>query len=450
MRPSFVGYGSAADGDEARAELWIPLWSAPTGLRELQLLFNEGRAKVGRKTARDAIDFARAISSRGVVRGIDEFIRYGFQVRNGLSYFAIPLGRFQPKLNPKVDRLVELDFWLAFFQSAASDAKAPASVRRVHRVLQTALFEFSLGKRGLLDVLIALGEVEAVLNRSLKFIEEKSIPPLPSLKSTWVKDCDDSSVEFRLALALASRGLRQRLVQVRQDKEKHGKLVWVKERDGKTTWHNGSLIDNLIDLLQREDLEREQKEKQQAQSSDSEDEDELVAKSNDDKSTKSQDKNLVTVALDDIVRWIWGEVDDARVEAIARGLSLVKMYRRCLKKSDSLPVPAAYTLVKVTHHRALKKELLHRVLKKNFSKDVSLPRVPALLNQLASGDCLSATELATRRLHASGFNPAIERGIYESPEKTRRIAASLVFPISEWDVVCLLNQICEFEQEEDR
>jgi CRISPR-associated protein Csx17 len=47
VRSSGVGYGSAAQTDEitSRAEIWVPIWSRPTGVREIKALMSEGRAR---------------------------------------------------------------------------------------------------------------------------------------------------------------------------------------------------------------------------------------------------------------------------------------------------------------------------------------------------------------------------------------------------------------------
>jgi CRISPR-associated protein Csx17 len=448
VRPSSIGYGSATDGDDARAELWIPLWTAPTGLKELQSVFNEGKTKVRGKTARDGIDFARAISSQGVQRGIDEFIRYSFQVRNGLSYFAIPLGRFKPKLKSQVDRLTELDWWLNKFRQAADDAKAPGTIKQAKRILETTLFEFSLGKKQLLDVLIVLGEVEATLSNSQKFVKDKFLPPLQLLNSSWIDDCDDKSIEFRLALALASRNLRPRLGNVRC---KDGKWQWAENDDGVTTWQVGSLTNNLINWLQREEIETQQ---QTIES--------YV------QFAKIGSWRFRFARSDEVSKWIWGKVDDSRIEKIARGLSLVNIPRKSkfLQKNQTpkldttqvkiinqnfpSPIPVAFAIVKITHHRILNPKILKKVFPNSqFTQDELLPRVPAMLRKLAVGDCTPAVNLALQRLRASGLNPAITEGIiYESPEITQRIAAALAFPLSDWDISRLLKQIRKIDEQE--
>jgi len=57
-----IGYGSATASEEttdgSRAELWLPLWGTATSLGELRQLFAEGRAQLGRRQARNAVEFA--------------------------------------------------------------------------------------------------------------------------------------------------------------------------------------------------------------------------------------------------------------------------------------------------------------------------------------------------------------------------------------------------------
>ncbi|MFX9938975.1 hypothetical protein ABTP77_21710, partial [Acinetobacter baumannii] len=72
-------------------EIWLPLWSSPCSLAELSALFSEGRATLKRRVAKDGLDFARAVARLGVDRGITQFQRYSFLMRNGQSFFATPI-----------------------------------------------------------------------------------------------------------------------------------------------------------------------------------------------------------------------------------------------------------------------------------------------------------------------------------------------------------------------
>ena len=53
---------SEETSDGSRAELWLPLWSEPVTLAEVKHLFAEGRAQLGRRQARNAVEFALAVN----------------------------------------------------------------------------------------------------------------------------------------------------------------------------------------------------------------------------------------------------------------------------------------------------------------------------------------------------------------------------------------------------
>ncbi len=231
VRQAGAGYGTASRADEftptpqepigSRGEMWLPLWSRPTGLSELGTVFNEGRAQVGPRAARTGVDFARAVVSLGVDRGVVAFERLGFQVRNGRSVFATPLGRFQTRRNARADLLSDVDRWLGNLRHAAEpktkqDKQAkqvPAAVSRALNQIESAILD--LCKEGtparLQAVLVALGQAEKTLARSLAWTTGRNekppvqkCAPLTGLSPRWLREADDGSVEFRLAAALAS------------------------------------------------------------------------------------------------------------------------------------------------------------------------------------------------------------------------------------------------------
>ncbi|MBF0613054.1 MAG: type I-U CRISPR-associated protein Csx17, partial [Magnetococcales bacterium] len=207
VRPT--GYGSGqttlVDEEPARAEIWLPLWNNPTGYDELRALFAEGRATVGKRSCKDGLDFARAIASLGVDRGIEAFQRYGFLMRSGKAYLATPLMRMKVQRNPAADLIQELDQqgWLSRLQRLARDKDKPNRLKWLVGQLQDALF--TLTKQGnpdaLQNILIALGGVHHYLTHAPKAREE--LPPVPRLSKQWFA-ADDNSHEFRIAAALAT------------------------------------------------------------------------------------------------------------------------------------------------------------------------------------------------------------------------------------------------------
>ncbi len=212
-----VGYGSSTASEEttdgSRAELWLPLWNTATSLGEVRQLFAEGRAQLGRRQARNAVEFALAVNLLGVSKGIEAFSRYGFLKRNGLAFLAAPLGRVAVTLRPKARLLDDpaLVAWLDQLRRACREKdKTPARYQTALRNIDRAMFAFAnRSEHGndakyLVDVLVALGQAERTLASGLRFAQEKYIRPLAGLSAQWLDAADDGSVvEFRLAAALA-------------------------------------------------------------------------------------------------------------------------------------------------------------------------------------------------------------------------------------------------------
>jgi CRISPR-associated protein Csx17 len=446
MRSSKAGYGSAAEKETDHGELWIPLWGAPASLLELKMLFSEGRVKVQRKfgsnhtarTARDGVDFALALSQQGTRRGINEFIRYGFQNRYGDMHLAVPLGRFKPRTDPQADLLGEIDRYRENLRRVAQGKNCPSSIQQVYRQLDKTIIEFASGKRALLDVLIALGAIEKALSRSRSSLWDEnfsrySIQPLFPLSSKWVIACNDNSAEFRLALSLASRQnvtsrqLRQRLGYVRL-----GKWLPPIEEDRVTTWQQGNLRQNLVRWLQRESIEENRQ-----------------LKDSEAKEKNIETKNSFTyfANLADINQWILGDLDEERVEAIARGLALTQIDWKCTQEISRTDrnsfdlMPIAYGLLKLVHHR----QISSRGAK---LKEEGLKKEPSLLPLLTAGDSFRATQLAIRRLKISGLPPLIANPISIDSLQIERITAALAFPISNYSIDKLINKFCHQPEQE--
>ena len=168
VRPTAAGFGGVAEADRnnVRAEFWAPLWGRPAGCDELSGLLKEGRAILHGKTARDGLDFARAASTLGISRGITEFQRYGFAMRQGNMYLAAPLGtRRVTTCVPETAELVN-DFdtggWLQQVRRLAQDKNAPARAQQAMKRFHDALFaltEAQAGSVAVQNALELLGEI---------------------------------------------------------------------------------------------------------------------------------------------------------------------------------------------------------------------------------------------------------------------------------------------------
>ena len=210
VQSSPVGYGSAADEESARGELWAPLWRRPAGAAEVHRLISEGRSDWRRRQARTGIDFARAVASLGIDRGVDVFVRHAFVERLGQSMLAVPVGRVHARAKPEVPVVGQVDPWVERLRRGAN---TPAAVQAALRRLDTALYDLACrgGPSRMQDVLAAVAEAEDAVSRATTFREQAGIPPVSGLVAhEWLPHLDDGSPEFRVATALASQRDRGR------------------------------------------------------------------------------------------------------------------------------------------------------------------------------------------------------------------------------------------------
>lgn len=212
VRSSGSGYGSSSDSDAgARGEQWMPLWSQPTICVELSAMLREGRSQINGKAAGRGTDMARAIAKLGVARGIQQFERYGYIERNGLSNLAVPLGRFEVRPRPNQRLLDEVAPWIDRLRQIASDKLAPQSLSRAYRACELAVFNCATRASGpdFLNLLVALGEAEDQMLASPKFSADKCSPVgtgnRKMLSAEWLDVAYQDSHEYRLALSLAAQ-----------------------------------------------------------------------------------------------------------------------------------------------------------------------------------------------------------------------------------------------------
>lgn len=195
---SAAGFASSSLTDKGRGEIWMPLWSRTASLREVRRLLGEGRASLGRRQARNGLDFARAIASLGVDRGIDGFERYSFLERRGQSYVALPSGSLSVHYQPQVALLDPVARWV---RQPCRKKREPASLASARRHLTTALFACTRTPDA--PRFVAVSRALALMD-ALPGLPGLLAAPCTPLSPDWISACDDGGPEVRLAAALAS------------------------------------------------------------------------------------------------------------------------------------------------------------------------------------------------------------------------------------------------------
>lgn len=434
VRQAGVGYASATGTDESasRAEMWLPLWSSPVTLAELSAIFAEGRAQVGNRPAKNGVDFARAVTSLGVDRGLDEFQRYGFQVRNGLSYFATPLTRITARRNASSDLLGDVDSWLVRYRGAATKDTAPASARRALNQLESAIVDLCISHSParLLCVFLALGRCQANASRSLKWAQESYLPPLQSLRRSWLQpdlwNHPRHGTEFRLAASLAtlSQAFGKKWLPFRCHMEpvdsffnRDKKTVtyrWAENPTNDVRWSMAPLTSVLNNILSRRLL----------------------------KTPNEDSHSAIPASLADIKAFIEAQTDDDLISDLLWSMSLINWQEKAdppkwIQERQPVP-PTFYALLKLCFPPA-SSSLPEGVL--------PVPAVPAIHRLAATGNGNQAAEQALRRLRASGYDPKI-RQLPVQGQQARRTAAALLFPISNTVFGKLARQISVLDKED--
>lgn len=414
-----AGMGTLTDQEEAssRAEIWLPLWQNPASFADVQRLFSEGRAQVGRRQARTGLDFARAVAGLGVDRGIEAFQRYGFMQRNGLAYLAVPLGRLHVQEQPRVRLLDEAEVWIAQFQRLAGEQETgtlKAAANRIERAC-FAYCEFG-GADRLQEVLSALGQAERCLALAPKFHE--AIRPLSALSTGWIDACDDGSATFRIAVALASiydekvGSLREQLEPV--VRQPTGYYAWAGEGSSLVAG-GGDLCRTLGAILERRLLEADRE-----------------------GAIPAPVRGRTRVTLADVQHFLTTPGEDQRLFDLLVGLTTLLWDRWQGEKPRLGAGPATPPDLNRTY----------AVLKLLFMPD-DLPGTgdaeptrirpePAIIHRLRSQQVDQAMAVGYRRLWASGLTPLGLRGrqhhdppaFLHDPAESGRLAAALLIPIT--------------------
>ena len=452
-----VGYGSAIAGEEtsegSRAEVWLPLWDQPSSYPEIRLLFAEGRAQLGRRQARNSLEFALAANLLGVSRGISSFSRYGFLKRNGLAFLAAPLGRVTVQSNPEARLLEdpELRDWIDRLRRATSDKeRTPQRYQAALRNIDRAIFEFtgssSLSQEqstALVRVLQALGAAEQTLSRGLRFAKDKGLRPLQQLPLDWLQQANDGSREFRLAAALASlRGAGKRREQsvlpVRAYMEEvEFKGLWANWSPGSCScvWGQRSLAGNLAALFSRRQLEAFQ---------------------GDSAGDGVPLDSAVFAPLADVIAFIKGETDDEKLALLLWGLIALD-WTSPVSSSQRMPhvpfvgdVPMEFGVPRLLVHPV---RLRHQATGWEWDSNIppSTPD-PAVFHELASGRKTAINDAVTRaarRLKSGGYVIIGYRNRQASGKPLQiqsacspdRLLAAMLFPLSQIDLTRIANAV---------
>ena len=405
VRARAIGYGSAEANDEDRAEVWMPTWVRPARYEELKILLREGRAEFAGRPVNNGLEFAEAAASLGTDRGIAGFVRYSLVRRRGDSFLALPIGRVPVHEQKDSDLLQELDRVLHAVDQFARGFKSnapPAQFASRRRQIDAAIYDFALrgGAERFQQVLAALGRLEQFFAQRNLSIDPKLRAPLSGLSPKWLLAANDGSLNYRIAVALASigrtggvGGIRANLAPIEPTKP----WAWVAGK-GQTAFQGSSLPDRLVSVLRRRLIDGERLNC-----------DALPLWS------------AVTVAPEDAAAFLGPEnVDESFIEQLLFGLTLVDWHDPALE-----PVRAELHRAWVRTETIIPRN--YALLKHLFHPQVEVRPEPSILSLLVAGRTKTACEVAHRRLRNAGLAP--RNADFPDERDGVRLAASLLIPV---------------------
>jgi len=302
----------------------------------------------------------------------------------------------------------EIGGWLDRLQREAADA--PARFAATVGMLSDAVFDVLTREAEPArwqSVLVGINAVEQVQVGGTAF----KVGPCPTLSPGWLDAAADDSPEWRLALSLgsAARGyIEERTIDsVRANtlpldpKKRWTFAVGADKRlikDPRVVMMGRSPLNDLVSLVERRLVEASQAGSRTLP---------IVA------------RHGAGARLDDLARFLAGEVDVERAVALGRALMAVDWGRVWLPRfrvdsrgerpDEGWEAVRLCTLPFAVRERTIATE-------------------PAIIRRLASGDATGAVETAIRRLRASGFRPPVSVAI-ANPMTACLWAAALAFPI---------------------
>ncbi len=442
VRSRSIGEGAVTQDElkNTRGEIWLPVWEHFVNKKELEVLFSEGRAELSGRVVNNTVDFARAIATLGVDRGIVSFTRYGFLMRSGKAYLANAMERFivPQQKRESVDILHEIDFWLDQLRRACSSDNIPPRFKSALRLIETAIYDYCKygGTENITEVLTSLGNAELHLS-----VTQGPCRPLSGLSPKWIDATFDNTPENKLALSLS--GIfdnSNKIGNIRTNLEPVNERgnSW-KEKGGQVVWDSTEVTKNLVSVLERRMMDG-------------------IRFGTDSLPIQYRyPANLKSITL-----FINQEVDDKRLEELLWGYILIN-HRTSYPKikyniSSSFPIPRVYALLKllflpcnIIPHWNVESQNYYWQFTKNINEGIHIPSELRILSLLRSDRLSEACQVAYRRLMVSGLHPlpgSLSSGYWRANDwkselsiDTTRLAAALLFPIGNKDLNKIINLV---------
>lgn len=391
LKATSFGWGSIADNPLrklATREMWLPLWEKPLFYNDLIKLLARTATFLSHTNIRSGLDLVAEVALKGLNPIFSNFWRVGliFDRQTGSLPMGFSLGQVKLEKLAHADLIEPAKNWLVKWEALLLDGPKSLKHRQNIKATEEAFFAF-LTKQSdtLTPTLICLGEVE----KSAALLPKKERPEPLVLPREWLELAKEDRPEYRLALSLASLDhtipLRSQLEPVSLVA---GNWAW----SDLTETQGSSLVEKLILLLET-------------------------------RIKKAAEKRLSIIPLfsyypaklEDVELFLKGQIDEAYLESLLRGLYLVDY-----PKPDAILPSRTLANDLISSHLLLRQAFLTRV--KNVASFEDLNQLILRCRFSSLTESLSLAKSITK-------NPDTQLPLIMQPSVnlSRRLLASTLF-----------------------
>lgn len=403
---------SDRDNQNWSGEIWSPIWNNHILYSELRGLFATARIQVSGRKDDTAVSFAIGAMSASNMLDVSSFKRYVITKRNGKNHLIVPSGTIKSNNSESIVKLLtEIHEWRYRIYKLINKLgnRAPMTMKKKLKLLDDAIFACcdKPGKHNMCKLLRVAGIFNIYLSKHYNEMDnnKQHSSMRLNLSKEWLNVCNDSTIEYRIALSLAGIG--------RYDNHISSNIFPIKNAIKHVVWDTKrSLISNMEKVVNRRILD--------------------ISESN---NIRMIFDSLVPASLEDVHLFIQGLVNDDIIAEIFVGLVCVDYdntnfdFNNTNKHYNYLYslLPDAYCIMKPLFP-----------LKDKNNKYTVYNNICALLSAKRTTEAymLSSRILKTNKIISNSIpDTCFQQDIYKL-----RLLASMLIPIKNNDVNLIISR----------
>ena len=437
---------SAGDAGRVEAEMWLPIWTQPTTVIELENLFLRGRTEIQGRGATSSVEFTVGIINRGVDTGVTEFRRFLLMHTTSDKTFESTLASSVPIPKEKSNSATtnSIRTIIDFNNTLPRDRKKGQRWEYfgIRGPIEQALVNFATRKLNenrveqAWDLVDKMAEALTIVDHNSK--NRRNNIRFRLLPGQWASDLflkEPPDREARLALAISSMYetcTSSKFIAYRIGVEREGNNKYWRFPDAipaRRVWSNSDLVGNLNAIAQRRVLEALQNTDSQSLPFDA----------------------FFRVSLDDVHAWVSGDVDEGRVELWLNRLSLFDWKSKLniesakelqLRFTNVQPSVDGMLVFHALFRPLLSQWLFHKISNESQSqnfKNLTCSYISQIIPMLQNNELNLAVELAISAYHSAGVYLANFEEFPTVPDLERLITA-LIIPVQDHQVLSVFQR----------